>query len=677
MEDKTATLARSLQIIFFSAAILYLELAFIRYSASEVLYLGYFSNFVLLSVFVGLGLGFLSARGEKESEHGFRYFPILFLFFFALILVAHFDVDFLKGRDGLFFFGNIRGSSGLPGWILLFILFAVVASLFLILAREVANLFRFFKPLQAYTLDISGSLLGISLFSVQSLVGAEPITWVLTAGFLLSMAVLAAPGGLQFSKRRLCEIIGAVVSVILLLLAAQSKAFVMWSPYQKLLIQLRSSDPQNKIYEIYANGVLHQFISRPEIAKEGWYGVPYATQMAGGGKVDDVLIIGAGSGTDLSVGLSMPTKSIDAVDIDNGIVELGRRFNDSKPYSDPRVTTHIGDGRAFLRQTQKKYDLIIFALPDSLMRISSLSNVRLESYLFTIESFQDVKRLLKPDGSFFLYNQFRWDWLKNKISEMLETVFGKAPGRLEVDRTTVLGVGGHIPPSPYSKEGYRQLATDDWPNVYMQEPQVSWFYLCMIAMFLVASILGIYFLAPRGTLLKPDFPFFFMGAAFLLLEAKSISLFSLLFGTTWFVNSLVFSGILICVLFANFLMSRYRVRNRSYLFLGLTVAVLAAYAIRPADLLNISNIYFRYLFSILLYFSPIFFANLIFSREFRDLKHSQMAFGWNLLGAVMGGGLEYFGLVLGNRNLLWLVLIFYGLSWISLRANSKGEARLS
>jgi spermidine synthase len=40
------------------------------------------------------------------------------------------------------------------------------------------------------------------------------------------------------------------------------------------------------------------------------------------------------------------------------------------PYSDPRVTAYVNDGRAFLRNTDKKYDLVIFALPDSLTLVS-------------------------------------------------------------------------------------------------------------------------------------------------------------------------------------------------------------------------------------------------------------------------------------------------------------------
>ena len=44
--------------------------------------------------------------------------------------------------------------------------------------------------------------------------------------------------------------------------------------------------------------------------------------------------------------------------------------------------------------------------------------------------------------------------------------------------------------------------------------------------------------------MRPYLDLFFMGAAFLLLETKSVATFALLFGTTWFVNALVFAGVL-------------------------------------------------------------------------------------------------------------------------------------
>ena len=70
-------------------------------------------------------------------------------------------------------------------------------------------------------------------------------------------------------------------------------------------------------------------------------------------------------------------------------------------------TVHLDDGRNFLRSTPRQYDLIVYALVDSLVLHSGYSNIRLESYLFTTQAFDDVRKHLKPDGLFVMYNYFR------------------------------------------------------------------------------------------------------------------------------------------------------------------------------------------------------------------------------------------------------------------------------
>jgi len=147
--------------------------------------------------------------------------------------------------------------------------------------------------------------------------------------------------------------------------------------------------------------------------------------------------------------------------------------------------------------------------------------------------------------------------------------------------------------------------------------------------------------------------------AFLLLETKSLAFFSLLFGTTWIVNSLAFTGILLSVLMANLLVQYGNIRDKTMLFVGLFVCLFIAYFVPPATFLEIESLSIRYLLAVTLVFSPIFFANLIFSREFKESEESTRAFGWNLLGAVAGGGLEYFSLLVGYRNLLWIVALCY------------------
>lgn len=166
-----------------------------------------------------------------------------------------------------------------------------------------------------------------------------------------------------------------------------------------------------------------------------------------------------------------------------------------------------------------------------------------------------------------------------------------------------------------------------------------------------------------------------MGMAFLLLETKSLSFFSLLFGTTWIVNSLAFAGILVSVLLANLLVQYYNIRIRMPLFVCLFVCLLVAYVIPPSVFLNIESVIFRYVLGTLVMFLPIFFANMVFSREFKDVDESTRAFGWNLLGAVAGGGLEYFSLLIGFRNLLWIVAACYLLTMVFIFREEKQSIR--
>src|SRR6185436_5008618 len=80
----------------------------------------------------------------------------------------------------------------------------------------------------------------------------------------------------------------------------------------------------------------------------------------------DVLVIGAGSGTDVAAALASGATHVDAVEIDPRIQEIGQELHPDHPYDDPRVEVHIDDGRAFLERTDRRYDLIVLALPDSL-----------------------------------------------------------------------------------------------------------------------------------------------------------------------------------------------------------------------------------------------------------------------------------------------------------------------
>ena len=148
---------------------------------------------------------------------------------------------------------------------------------------------------------------------------------------------------------------------------------------------------------------------------------------AGGAPFQDELIIGAGSGNDIDHALRYGVGRIDAVEIDPIIQSIGINDNPDRPYADPRVVRHLDDGRHFLRTTDSKYDLVVYALVDSLILHSGYANIRLESYLFTEQALTDIKRALKPGGIFVTYNYFRQGWVVERVAAMTESVFGCKP----------------------------------------------------------------------------------------------------------------------------------------------------------------------------------------------------------------------------------------------------------
>src|SRR5688572_22303840 len=152
---------------------LFVELALIRWAGSNVIHLSYFSNFVLLGSFLGIGIGFL--RGDRRRD----LFPYAPLALAALVaFVRFFPVDVRVSGGTLLFFttGNVA-STGPPRWVTLPVLFVAVAAALACLAQGVARAFARFEPLEAYRWDVVGSISGIVAFSVLSFLGAPPVVW--------------------------------------------------------------------------------------------------------------------------------------------------------------------------------------------------------------------------------------------------------------------------------------------------------------------------------------------------------------------------------------------------------------------------------------------------------------------------------------------------------------------
>ena len=165
----------------------------------------------------------------------------------------------------------------------------------------------------------------------------------------------------------------------------------------------------------------------------------------------------------------------------------------------------------------------------------------------------------------------------------------------------------------------------------------------------------------------------FMGAAFLLLETKNIVQFALLFGTTWLVNSLVFAGVLIAVYLAVETASHVRLPRPAVLYAALIASLVLTWLVPQGSLLGLP-IVARFLAGSALAFAPIFLANLIFAQRFADVASSGPAFAANLLGAMVGGALEYIALITGYRFLLIVIGVLYGLAFVTSRFLTRQQA---
>jgi SAM-dependent methyltransferase len=648
------------RLVLASFLMLFTELVLIRWSGASIVYLSYFSNFVLLGSFLGIGVGFLRARSSPDL---FRWAPIVMAFFVAF--VVKFPVVIDRSGSTLVFFGSLS-QQGMPMWVMLPIVFCAVAVIMACVAQGVARLFSNFEPLEAYRLDILGSILGIAAFSLLSFLGTPPLVWgiVLTVSYLLVIGRLA-----------LLQTISLAAIVLLFALGSPAAGIQTWSPYYRIDASAVTIDGQ-KAYAISVNGIPHQSMIGAEIRVriEPTYGLPY--ERAAGNPLRNVLIVGAGTGSDVAIALRAGAQHVDAVEIDPKLQKLGSQRHPDQPYQDPRVTAIVNDGRAFLEQTDQTYDLILFALPDSLTLVSGQSALRLESYLFTEEAIRSAAAHLRPGGSFGMYNYYREVWLVDRLAGTLRTVFGTAPC-IDVDPFDVGPTIGNFSLLMASSDpgaltcattwdplerSVPAPATDDHPFVYLRTRTIPSLYLLVLAMVLVASLALVRVAGGPLRAMGSYLDLFFMGAAFLLLETKNVVQFALLFGTTWFVNALVFGGILLTVLMAVEVARRVRVRRVGLLWGGLAASLLVAWIVPVQSLLSL-DVVPRFLVATALAFAPVFLANLIFAERFRDVGESTVAFGANLLGAMVGGVVEYLSLVIGYRALLLVVGAIYALAY--------------
>ncbi len=608
---------------------------------------------------------------------------------------SEFTIEFQGGRRG--------------GAIVIITIFAIVSSIFIPLGIIMADCFGKLPPLTGYTINIMGSLTGTIAFLVISFLRAPPFIW-----FFIGFALL-----LWFVRqdKKKFYYLTAIVTILLISIFLKERQFY-WSPYYKIrtseetaVVDVRNPKSNELVatkevltrINIFVNHTYHQaiinmgvyndkermedFLNRLDIARGpnidpyiGFfrrYNNPFQRYFQEFRKTpDNVLIIAAGCGNEAAAAIRHGVKEIDAVEIEPGIIEIGRKMHPEKPYHNPTVRVINTDARAFLQRTDKKYDLIVMNVVDSHSQYATSTGLRLDSYIYTIESFEQIRDHLSDEGAFIMEaSGYHWGipWSFKRHMKMIESVFG-SPGE-----NTGWGAGGpllFIRPMERQDDSLKSsrdgvlAATDDWPQFYLHKRAIPGVYVIIIVIILLISVSSIYLIEPDITE-KLDLHFFFLGFGFMLLEIKSITHLSLLFGATWVVNSIVISAILCAIVIANLVVERAGgVDFKIGYFLLFCLLILSYSAHRWIDLLSLS-IFLRIVVSSLLLGAPLFCAGLVFADSFKKTDDSGLALGANLLGAMAGGFGEYVSLITGVRNLLVVAFIVYILSFLALLASLR------
>jgi len=669
-----------------SFAALFVELALIRYTSSQLRIFSFFKNVPLIAAYLGLGVG--CALGAGRPRHVLSIL-LWFLPLAVFLAVGSFVFAGALGRAaaaasseqilGDVAATSVSGMGAALGQVAIgtfcFVTLLALGSLFVPLGRLLGGAFEQLPRLTAYTINIVGSLTGILVFVLLSYLWMPPPVWM-----IVGLSPL-----LWWLDGRRETVLACGLIALSALAVTPSVGETIWSPYQKLVgqpiaVQLNESGGTTTGYLVDISDVFYQVAVdlRPQaVAASGGNPFPHYDEAFREipSPIHRVLVVGAGTGNDVAAALRAGAEAVDAVDIDPAIVSLGRHHPE-QPYGDPRVHVIIDDARAaFRRLPAGTYDAVLFGLLDSHTQLG-MSSVRLDNYVFTRESFEGARRLLRPGGRLVVTAATFRSWFRQRFVDMLTSVCGSAVQVQERSGSpwiTYQCQSDGSAPKDEAVAAAGLLPTDDWPFLYLPARAIPSAYLLVVLLLAGASVLLI-----RSQGLSParfssdDAHLFFLGAAFLLMEVYAINRLALLFGTTWTVSAIAIVVVLTLIVAANVTSAAWTDLPYGLAYAGLFGSLLVSYWLNPDAALGRGlGVSAAYSFGALL---PVYFAGLVFARSFARAPLAGAALGANMLGAVVGGWAEYASMALGIRALVVLAAAFYVGSFVCLALRLKLRA---
>jgi SAM-dependent methyltransferase len=692
-------------IVAAAALSLFLELAVIRWQGSVFELFALYKNLGLLACFAGLGLGYALAGRDRLPL--FATLPLLVWQMLALVVLRHalpgpaietngyswrvqslLATPFPEQRN-IGFATAQSAAQFVAAYAFLAVLFALSALAFLPVGQLCGRLMARREQLRAYALNLAGSLAGVLLLLVVSALWTPPLVWFAPL-FVLLLAFQA------FDRR--VVLAGAAVALAGAIVLAWPVSFQwerIYSPYQVI----EHGPGERGLTVIRAAGHYYQKVhdlSRDAQARSEesrrigfYYELPYRVH----GRPGRVAVLGAGTGNDVAAALRAGSEKVDAIEIDPVILRLGTLYHPERPYDDPRVRGIVDDARTYLRTTAETYDLIVYGLLDSHTLLSHASSVRLESFVYTVEGLREARARLREDGLLSLSFAVVSKEIGRKIYMMMTEAFDGQPPlclRGAYDGSVIFlqrKNGGAAVPASLTldrRQGFwvmerfedalvrADVSTDDWPFLYMAERVYPRSYLFMGLVVMALSLLLTFnFVGERP--LFSHAVFFFLGAGFMLVETKAITELGLTFGNTWHVIGISIAGILAMAFLATVAVSRWRLRGVILPFVLLLASLGAGWWVSRAG--GFAPTAAGKLGAVALLSLPIFFSGILFARFLATGASIAGAMAVNLLGAMVGGLLEYNAMYFGFRFLYGLAAALYAcailLAW---KAPARGGA---
>jgi hypothetical protein len=671
------------------------ELVLIRYIPSNIYLLSFYKNSVLLAAFLGLGTGFMLSRTKRNF---IEYVPIATLV--ILVITIYFndylriDLDYASMDESIWpeFWANTR-AQGVPMLGVLLAFYLIIAFYFVPFGQETMRAMRGMRPLRAYSINIAGSLAGIIVFALLGWGWTKPVVWF--ALILLPLLYWSW----KYSNRVTFWISVSASVIALFLLFSAHFGSELWSPYSKVRVYPFSTDTSagfisttNGNPQVGAMNFDMEY-SGPEQRlnneSKSIYKIPYSII-----EPKIVMVAGAGAGNEVEIALRNGATDVTAVELDPAFITIGKAFHPHRPYLDERVTIEVNDARAFFHSTKKKFDLVVIGFLDSQYHLSHMSNIRTENFVYTYESIARTKEILSPNGLLQLnYNAPRHD-MRLRLLSVIKEVYGtdvvvytpEEPVSGNVSFVAGPGLRGfsgklpglitHLPGAGIATVGSptndvtNVMPTDDWPFLYLSAKRIPREYVSMIILIPLISIIFIGTVGRSGLGFSPLY--FLLGFGFMLLETKSITSLALLFGSTITVVSIVIASILSAILLANLTIHLFSLKRSTVPYLSILATITILYFI-PLDLLLPLGWKLKFLLSVFVIASPLFFSALVFGITFSKSKRMDIDLGSNIFGAVTGGMFEYLSMAAGFNSLYILAGAAYlGALLLSRRAERCG-----